>query len=134
MKIFILFLTTCSILFGGVFDFKTIKSDFIQTIVNEENSKIVYEGTFWATSNAKALWKYKKPVWKDIYFSKKQVVIIEPELEQAIITNIEDSPNITDILKQSKKIDKNIYETTYDGTTYKVVVENKKIKQILKNS
>lgn len=123
MKLFTAFLLTCTAIFANPFDFKTISSDFSQTITNEENSKIVYTGRFYATTDAKALWIYKTPLEKRIYFSKNQVVIIEPELEQAIITNLNDTPNLTEILKSAKKIDKNIYEASYSDTKYTILVK-----------
>lgn len=130
MKILTVFLLMCSILFGEVFDFETIKSDFKQTITNEENSTITYEGTFYATSKDQALWKYKKPIEKSIYFNKNQVVIIEPELEQAIITDLQNTPNITKLLKNSKKIDKNTYQTSYDEIIYNITTKNNTIQSI----
>jgi len=130
MKLFTTFILTCSVIFAGVFDFDTISSEFKQTITNEENSKIVYTGNFYATTKAKALWVYKSPIDKKIYFSQNQVVIIEPELEQVIITNLESTPNLTEILKSAKKADNNTYETTYDDVKYIIHVKNEKIDSI----
>jgi outer membrane lipoprotein carrier protein len=117
-------------MFAGVFDFETISSEFKQTITNEENSKIIYKGNFYATNKAKALWVYTSPIDKKIYFSQKKVTIIEPELEQAIITNLQNTPNLTDILKSAKKTKENKYETIYDGVKYIIVVKNKNIDTI----
>ena len=130
MKLFSTFLFTCNVLMAGAFDFDTISSDFKQTITNEENSKIVYKGSFYATTKAKALWIYKTPVEKKIYFSQNQVVIVEPELEQAIITNLHNTPNLTEILKSASKIDNTTYETTYDDIKYVIHVKNEKIDSI----
>ena len=130
MKLFTTFLLTCSVLIAGAFDFDTISSDFKQTITNEENSKITYKGSFYATTKAKALWVYKTPVEKKIYFSQNQVVIVEPELEQAIITNLHNTPNLTEILKSSTKVDNTIYETTYDDIKYVIHVKNEIIDTI----
>jgi len=130
MKLFTTFFLTCSILFSGVFDFETISSEFKQTITNEENSKIVYNGSFYATTKAKALWIYKKPIEKKIYFSQKRVVIIEPELEQAIITNLDNTPNITEILRGAKKISNDIYQTSYNDIQYTVKIKSSKIDTI----
>ncbi len=130
MKLFTTFFITCSIVLAGVFDFETISSEFKQTITNEENSKIIYKGNFYATSKAKALWIYKSPIDKKIYFSQKRVVIIEPELEQVIITNLQNTPNLTEILKSAKKTNANMYETTYDGVQYVIHVKNNNINTI----
>ncbi|WP_024955964.1 LolA-like outer membrane lipoprotein chaperone [Sulfurospirillum arcachonense] len=130
MKLLTTFLFTCTIMLAQVLDFNTISSDFKQTITNEENSKIVYEGSFYASTQAKALWIYKKPIEKKIYFNKNQVIIIEPELEQVIITNIENSPNLTEILKGATKKDDNTYEASYENIKYNIKVQNDKILQI----
>lgn len=133
MKLFTTFLLTCSVLFAGIFDFETISSEFKQTITNEENSKIVYTGSFYATTEAKALWIYKSPIDKKIYFSQKQVVIIEPELEQVIITNLQNTPNLTEILKSAKNVGNNTYETSYADIKYVIHVENGEMKRITYN-
>ncbi len=130
MKLFTTFLLTCSTLFAGVFDFDTISSEFKQTITNEENSKIIYKGNFYATSKEKALWIYKSPIDKKIYFSKNRVVIIEPELEQVIIANLQSTPNLTEILKSAKIIENSTYQTTYEGIKYLIHVKNEKIESI----
>lgn len=130
MKLLTTFLLTCSVLFAGVFDFDTISSEFKQTITNEENSKIVYTGSFYASTQAKALWIYKSPIEKKIYFNQKQVVIIEPELEQVIITNLENTQNLTEILKSANSVGNDTYETTYEDIKYVIHVKNEKIDNI----
>ena len=130
MRLICTILFTCNLLFAGIFDFDTISSDFKQTITNEENSQIVYEGSFYATTQKKALWIYKTPVEKKIYFNKNKVIILEPELEQAIITNLENTPNITELLKKSVKKDNGNYETRFQNTTYVIHTKNDVIKEI----
>jgi outer membrane lipoprotein carrier protein len=112
-------------------DFTTIQSSFIQTITNEEDKKITYEGEFYATSNAKALWVYKSPIKKEIYFSKNSVVIVEPELEQAIITDIDNTPNITEILQGATKINENTYQASFEDTIYTIQTKNRLIQSIM---
>ena len=115
---------------ANIFDFKTLHSDFVQTITNEENSTITYTGSFDATNKQMAIWIYKTPVRKKVFFIKNKVVIIEPELEQAIITTLKQSPNFTTIIKQAKKISKNKYITKYEDTDYFIFVKNKEISYI----
>ncbi|WP_458699466.1 LolA-like outer membrane lipoprotein chaperone [Sulfurospirillum sp. 1307] len=130
MKFLISVLLLFASLYANPLDFNSIQSDFTQIITNEENSTITYEGSFYAKSNAKALWIYKSPISKKIYFNQNQVVIIEPELEQAIITNLKNTPNLTELLKDAKKVEKNLYETSYYETTYKIFIEDDHIKKI----
>lgn len=105
-----------SFLVANPLEFKTLSSDFTQTIKNSE-SKIEYSGNFLAT-NTHALWKYKSPNQKDIYFSFERVVIIEPDLEQAILTTLKDVPNLTKVMQSAIKIDENLYDAKFDDTLY----------------
>lgn len=100
--------------------FKTIQSDFIQNVTNEQNKTIRYEGKFYATKEKKALWIYEKPVAKKIYFNDTKVVIIEPELEQAIITTLENTPNIAQLIREAKEVAPNRYVTTFMDTIYTI--------------
>lgn len=116
--------------FANPLEFQTIQSSFTQTITNEDNKTITYTGSFYATSSAKALWIYKTPVNKKIYFNQNQVVILEPELEQAIMTTLEKNPNITSILRNAKQIKENLFEATFDDTTYHILTQGESIKEI----
>ncbi|MFK5881930.1 MAG: LolA-like outer membrane lipoprotein chaperone [Sulfurospirillum sp.] len=130
MKI-ILFLSIFFLnIYANIFDFKTLKSDFVQTITNEQNSTITYTGIFYATDRQIALWIYKTPISKKVYFIKSKVVIIEPELEQAIITNLQNSPNFATIIKSAKQVSKNRYMAKFEDTNYYIDVKNGEITSI----
>ena len=113
--------------------FKTIQSDFVQNVTNDQNKTIRYEGKFYATKDKKALWIYEKPVAKKIYFNDTKVVIIEPELEQAIITTLENTPNIAELIRQAKEIAPNRYQTTFMETTYTITATQTTIKNVVYN-
>lgn len=130
MRYGILFAFLTTFLWAHVLEFKTLQSTFVQTITNEQNTKIVYKGSFYATNEAKALWIYNTPIKKKIYFNKNKVVIIESELEQAIITNLNNTPNLTKILQSAKKISENLFEANYDETTYFIHINEEKIEKI----
>jgi outer membrane lipoprotein carrier protein len=130
MKFLLLFFSIFSFLSADPLEFNTIQSSFTQTIRNETNKTIRYTGSFYATKDAKALWIYKTPIEKKIYFNHNQVVIIEPDLEQAIITTLEKNPNIASILKHAKKVKNSLFEATFDETTYQIHTQNNVIKSI----
>ena len=130
MRLFLFLIVSANLLFSNPLEFKTFKSDFIQKITNEENSTITYKGSFYATSDAKALWIYNTPVKKSIYFKKDRVLIIEPELEQVIVTTLKKSPNLAQIIKSAKKIDKNRYEASFDDTIYHLTIKNNLLQSI----
>jgi len=146
MKFFLIISIFFLNIYAGVLDFKTLHCDFTQTIKNDSNSTIIYTGNFYATNQKKALWVYKSPVEKKVYFKDNKVAIFEPELEQVIITTLKNSPNITQIIKDAKQISKNRYTTVFEDTryfintkkgeissiTYKDKLENR-VKIVLKN-
>ena len=130
MKILLFISLVFLSLSANIFDFKTLHSDFTQNITNEENSTITYTGSFYATSKQMAIWIYKTPVKKKVVFIKNKVVIIEPELEQAIITTLKQSPNFATIIKQAKQISKDKYMTRYEDTNYYIYTKNGEVSSI----
>ncbi|MBP6497726.1 MAG: outer membrane lipoprotein chaperone LolA [Campylobacteraceae bacterium] len=120
MKQFLLILSLSTLLFAKIEQFKTIQSDFTQKVTNDQNKTIVYTGTFYATADKKALWIYEKPISKKIYFSGTKVMIIEPELEQVIITTLENTPNITALLQEAKEVSAHKYVTKFMDVTYTI--------------
>lgn len=116
---------------SGISGLKSFESDFRQTIINDQNSKIVYKGKLYAKKeHNQALWIYTSPVDKKIYYSRGKVVIIEPELEQAIFAKLDKVPNILTLLKQAKKIGENRYVTTFNNTRYTIVLKNDTLEKI----
>jgi outer membrane lipoprotein carrier protein len=65
-----------------------------------------------------------------MYFNANKVVIIEPELEQAIITTLKNTPNIANILKNAKEIAPFTYETNFDDITYTIYTKQEQIQKI----
>lgn len=122
-KFILIFILSLNLFGSSQLEFKTLFGNFIQTITSQDQ-KISYTGTLAIDKEIGAFWHYKTPATKLIYFNKKQVVIIEPELEQAIITNLKNSPDIANILQNAKKLTDNEFQTIYDDTTYNIIIEN----------
>jgi outer membrane lipoprotein carrier protein len=134
MKIFMMIVVCVASLWGNNLKaFKTIQSDFVQKVTNDQHKTITYTGQFYATHDKKALWVYEKPVTKKIYFNDTKVIIIEPELEQAIITNLENTPNIAQLITQAKEIAKNTYATSFMETTYTIYATPTSIDKVTYN-
>ncbi|ACZ12409.1 LolA-like outer membrane lipoprotein chaperone [Sulfurospirillum deleyianum] len=131
MRFALLLFTLASLLFAKIDSFKTIQSDFVQKVTNDQNKTIVYQGVFYATHDKKALWIYDKPVEKKIYFNETRVLIIEPELEQVIITTLENTPNIAQLLQEAKEISTNTYVTKFMETTYTILANTHGIEKVL---
>ncbi len=114
-------------------DFNTLTSfqaRFHQTITNEQNSTIRYEGLVFAKNGNRALWKYEKPIVKSIYYLGELVVVIEPELEQAIVSHVDKKYDILEILKNAKKIGTNRYEAKCCQNVYTIFTKDGKIEKI----
>ena len=130
MKHFLLIAIFIINLEAGILDFKSLQSDFVQTITNDENSTITYTGTFYATAASQALWIYQSPIKKSVYFDGNHVAIVEPELEQVIMTTLRRSPNLTQIIADAKKINHDTYKATYENTDYFIDIKTGTIQDI----
>jgi len=109
--------------FAAGLSFKSLQSDFTQ-VVNSEGKSVSYQGRFYANSDNTALWIYESPTPKRIYFSAERVVVIEDELEQAVISRLDDTPNLTQILAAAKQIEPALYKADYDGVDYLIAMKN----------
>lgn len=126
-KMIILALFAC-FAFGFDTNFKTFSSDFVQSVSNAQ-SKIDYTGSFVLTQD-KAFWDYKTPNNKQIYIKNKDIIILEPDLEQAILSKLDQIPNLSEIFKNAKKQDESTYSAKYQQILYTIKLENGEISSI----
>ena len=99
---------------------KSFQSKFTQTITSSSSDIITYQGEVFIKSSGQILWKYKTPVVKNVYINDSFAVVDEPELEQAIFTQLESEINIIKLLNSSQKVDNNSYTTNIDDTDYMI--------------
>lgn len=122
-----------SLFFSFLFSFDkvtTFNSDFIQTINNPSGQKIEYSGTIYINGNSKIAWFYKTPMSKEIYILDNEVTIIEPDLEQVIVTKHNIQLDLFAILSQALEKKKN-FSYKIDKQTFEIEVDkNGKIKVI----
>ncbi len=120
MKKIVLLMAVMAFSFASNLEFKTLRANFIQNVSTKESS-LSYEGSFIIDVNH-AFWHYKSPYLKKFYFQQNTITIIEPELEQVIITKMDKMPNLIQILHSAKqdRNDSSLYSATYEGVTYKV--------------
>ena len=107
----------------GANDIKNLdsfKANFSQIITSTSDNIIEYKGEVFIKKSGKILWKYKTPVEKNVYINDNFAVVDEPELEQAIFTELESEINIIKLLNTSKKIDDNTYNTNIDDVDYAI--------------
>jgi outer membrane lipoprotein carrier protein len=109
----------------------SLESNFKQSITNEQNSRITYSGKMYATKqNNQALWIYTNPIDKKIYYKSGNIVIIEPELEQAIFAKLSRVPNVLSLLNSATRVSNNKLQTTFNNTVYTITTTGNKIKSI----
>lgn len=109
---------------------KSFKADFTQIVVNESNKSIEYKGEVFIKNSGKVLWKYKTPILKNVYLINDQVIVDEPELEQAIYTKLEQTIDMIKLLKEAKKIDKDLYQANLYEIDYFITLKEGKIRSL----
>ena len=96
----------------------TFKASFTQKIVSTSDNIIEYKGDVFIKKSGKILWQYKTPVVKNVYINDSFAVVDEPELEQAIFTELDSEINIIKLLNSSKKVNENSYITNIEDVDY----------------
>ena len=76
------------------------------------------------------MWHYKEPIEKSVYISARDVTIVEPELEQAVIRKLGSGIDILAILASAQREGKNSYRAYHNDKEYHITVEGDKIKTI----
>ena len=120
----------CAIAAASINDIIFFEANFQQNITDDKGKVLSYIGILKAAKPQSALWTYLKPVKKEIYIADAKVVIIEPELEQVIIKRIDENFDFFSIIKNAKKINKNIYLAKFQNSEFLITESNSKIESI----
>lgn len=102
----------------------SFEAAFEQRIVDENGHSVVYAGHVWAQKPETVRWHYETPVEKDIYISGKDVVVIEPEMEQAIIRTLREDIDFLTIISQAKKTGPDTYEAVYGSQKFTIMLQD----------
>lgn len=119
-----------SLSFASIEQINSFKADFVQSVTDDKNKVLYYNGNVIALKPQNALWKYSKPVLKDVYMSPQTVVIIEPEIEQVIIRRVESNFDFFNMISHAKKVGENRYETSFQNTKFDIKTKNELIESI----
>ncbi len=106
------------------------EANFTQSIVDDQNKTIVYQGHVKAAKPQYALWEYKSPVEKKVYILPHKVIVVEPELEQAIIKKISGNFDFFSLIKHAKEIDKDHYLAHFKDKSYYINLTNSTLSSI----
>jgi outer membrane lipoprotein carrier protein len=116
--------------FASLEEINSFEADFIQSVTDDKDKSLVYNGHIMASKPQNVIWNYTKPITKDVYINRFNVTIIEPEIEQVIIKKIESNFNFFNMIKNATKIEKNIYETHYKESKFIIITKNELIESI----
>ncbi|MBA3027164.1 MAG: outer membrane lipoprotein chaperone LolA [Sulfurimonas sp.] len=130
MRYILLPLALFSLSFASIENISTFKADFVQSVTDEKNKVLHYNGNVIALKPQNALWKYSKPVTKDVYMNPQTIVIIEPEIEQVIIRKVESNFDFFNMISHAKKIGENRYETSFQNTKFNIRTKNEMVESI----
>lgn len=117
-------------LFASLEDIVSFEADFTQSITDEKNKTINYNGHIVASKPQNARWSYIKPIKKEVYINDFEVTIVEPEIEQVIIRRIESNFDFFKMISNAKKIEANRYIAYYRETEFTIVIKGKLIESI----
>ena len=124
MKYLLVFTFLLSSLFAFGENIQSFEADFTQTITDEENKVLKYKGTMHSKRPALVLWNYTTPINKKIYVNQKRAVIVEAELEQAIIKQLRGEIDFFEILSKAKSVDNKHYKAYYKDIEFTLEEEN----------
>ena len=118
---------------------KSFDANFEQKIINPSQKEILYKGHLVLKEPYYILWQYKEPILKNVYIINDFAIIDEPELEQAILTKLQNEIDIISLIKNAKEISKNkylanIYDVKYNLFTKDGKIERIEYKDALENS
>lgn len=127
MKNLLFLLLSISLGASDLTSITSFEADFTQSIINDKNTTLTYEGHVKAKKPQFALWQYTSPVEKTIYISFSKAVIVEPEIEQAYIQKIHTSFDFFTILKNAKKVGKDSFEAQFQDKRYRLQIKKHKL-------
>lgn len=131
MKLLIVLFFSLTLTFANnLKDINSFEASFKQSIINSSNKEILYTGKIYIKKPLKIVWQYSEPIEKFVYILNANVTIIEPDLEQVIISKLDKEFNILELLNNATKISDSQYLATFNNTQYKLVIVNNQLQQI----
>ncbi|QFR49309.1 outer membrane lipoprotein chaperone LolA [Sulfurimonas lithotrophica] len=130
MKLFLTILFIAVHTYASLSEINTFEADFTQSITDEKNKVLKYNGHITASKPKSATWQYHYPIEKKIYINNFEATIVEPEIEQVIIRRIESEFDFFQLIKKAKKINENSFLTVYNNTEYIIKVQNNLVESI----
>ncbi|WP_373035306.1 LolA-like outer membrane lipoprotein chaperone [Sulfurimonas sp.] len=130
MKHALTLLLSYTLSFASFDAINTFQADFTQSVTDDKDKSLVYEGHVVASKPQNAVWNYTKPIKKDVYINRYNVTVVEPEIEQVIVRRIESNFDFFNMIQNAKKIEKDVYEARYKESKFTITTKNRLIESI----
>ncbi|MCK4736997.1 MAG: outer membrane lipoprotein chaperone LolA [Sulfurimonas sp.] len=130
MKYLLITILLVSQAFASLEQIELFEADFSQSITDDKDKVLIYNGHVIASKPQNAKWSYKKPVTKDVYINKFEVIIVEPDIEQVIIRKVESKFDFFKMISNAKEIKKDMYVANYKDSKFTIVQSDNLIESI----
>ncbi len=130
MRYLLLLLAFVPALLGFSKSIYSFSGPFEQRIIDDQNKTIIYRGHVWAKRPDKALWRYTEPIEKDVYIRGHRVIVIEPDLEQAIIKKINNDIDFFALIASARLVGEETYEADYADQVFTIRLDHGIIQSI----
>ena len=104
MKYIFTLLLSFTLCFASFDTISSFEADFTQSVTDDKDKALVYQGHIVASKPQNAVWNYNKPIKKDVYINSFNVTVVEPEIEQVIIRQIESNFDFFTMIENAKEI------------------------------
>lgn len=131
MKQLLLSIFCSTLAFASLDNIHSFKANFTQDVTDDKNTTISYNGYIQAQKPQDAVWNYLMPIKKDVYISRFNVTIVEPEIEQVIIRKIESNFDFFKLIKNAVKVNENTYFASYRKANFVIKTDKKLIESII---
>jgi len=130
MKHLFILLLSFSLGFASFDKIDSFEAAFIQSVTDDKNKTLTYAGYICASKPQNVLWRYQKPIQKDIFINSHQIIIVEPEIEQVIIRNIDSTLDFFNMIKNAKELKKDVYEASFENKIFTITTKEEIIDSI----
>jgi len=126
MKLLLILTLIVHSLFAFGENIQSFEADFTQTITDETGKVLTYKGRLHTKRPSFVLWNYTEPerISKKLYLNGTKAVLVQPLLEQATISHINDGMNFFEILTSAKSVDNTHYSARYKDIDFILQEEN----------
>jgi outer membrane lipoprotein carrier protein len=117
-------------LFALELNFTKFQANFTQTITDDNNKSIVYKGEVYAKKPSFNLWQYQYPIQKSVYSDGIKIIMIEPDLEQVLYTNISQNIDFFNIIASATETSKNHFNAHYKDMKFEIIMDENSLQSI----